>query len=104
MSTYGNSVDPHHVCTIQRDRIAAPYIVRVQLGDLDVLNNDVVLKLVSTYVGWLSKWGTYGARNDAKTLALDHTAATLTNDSLLGSNSDAKLSSVVVGDGSRRST
>jgi hypothetical protein len=39
--TYGHSVDPNHVCTCNGDSITAPDVVGVQLGDLDVLNDDV---------------------------------------------------------------
>jgi hypothetical protein len=45
-STYGDSVDPNHVCAVDRDRITSPDVVRVQLGDLDVLDDDVVLNRV----------------------------------------------------------
>lgn len=34
-------VNPDHVCTGEGDSITAPDVVRVQLGDLDVLNDDV---------------------------------------------------------------
>lgn len=44
-STYGNSVDPDHVCAVDGDSITAPDVVRVQLSDLDVLDDDVVLGL-----------------------------------------------------------
>jgi hypothetical protein len=40
--TYGDSVDPDHVGTIDGDGITTPDVVRVQLGDLDVLDDDVV--------------------------------------------------------------
>ena len=34
-------VNPNHVRAGQGDSITAPDVVRVQLGDLDVLNDDV---------------------------------------------------------------
>lgn len=34
-------VNPDHVCSGEGDSITAPDVVRVQLGDLDVLNDDV---------------------------------------------------------------
>lgn len=47
--TYGDSVDPNHVCAVNRDRITSPDVVRVQLGDLDVLDDDVVLRRVRSW-------------------------------------------------------
>lgn len=85
-NTYSNSVNPDHVGAVERDSITAPDVVRVQLGNLDVLDDNVV-----------------GAGNDAETLALDHTAATLTQDGLLGVDSDTKRACIVVGNGDRRS-
>jgi hypothetical protein len=40
--TYGDSVDPDHVGAVDGDGITAPDVVGVQLGDLDVLDDDVV--------------------------------------------------------------
>jgi len=81
----GYVVDPHHISTVKSDGITAPNVVRVELGDLDVLDDDVV-----------------GAGNNTETLALDHTAAALADDGLLGSNSDAENTSVVVVDAGLR--
>lgn len=87
MNTDCNVIDPDHVGAIKSDRITAPDVVRVQFGNLDVLDDDVA-----------------GTRNDTQTLALNHTAAALSDDGLLRSNSDAKDACIVVADTGRRST
>lgn len=48
-------VDPHHVAAVQGDGIATPHILRVQLSDVDVLQNDI------------------GSTNNAKALSLNDT-------------------------------
>lgn len=79
------SLNLHHVGAVKSDGITAPDVLGVQLGDLDVLDDDVV-----------------GTRDDTETLALDHTAAALADDGLLGCNSDAKHAGIVVLDAGRR--
>lgn len=54
-STYGDSVDPDHVSTVERDCVTAPDVMRIKFCNLDVLDDNVVLKLVSIYVEKLSK-------------------------------------------------
>jgi hypothetical protein len=34
-------IDPHHVTALQSDSITAPNVLWVQLGDVDVLQDDV---------------------------------------------------------------
>ena len=75
----------HHVGAVESDGITTPNVLGVQLGDLDVLDDDVV-----------------GTGNDTETLALDHTAAALADEGLLGRNSDAKHTGIVVLDAGRR--
>ena len=38
---YLNVIDPHHIAAFQCYSIAAPYVLRVELGDVDVLQDDV---------------------------------------------------------------
>ena len=79
------SLNLHHVGAVKSDGITAPDVLGVQLGDLDVLDDDIV-----------------GTRDDTETLALDHTAAALADDGLLGSNSNAENTSIVVVDAGLR--
>ena len=81
----GHVVDPDHVGAVESDSVTAPDVLGVELGDLDVLDDDVV-----------------GTGNDTETLALNHTGAALTDDGLLGGNSDAKHAGIVVLDAGRR--
>lgn len=41
MRTYLDVVNPHLVTAIQGDRITAPNVLRVELGNVDVLNDDI---------------------------------------------------------------
>ena len=49
-------VDPHEVASFQSNSIAAPNVLRVQLSDVDILQNDVL------------------STNNSKALALDDTS------------------------------
>jgi len=66
MKTYGNVVDPDIVCSIQGDGISAPNIFRVDIGDLNVLENDVLSSI-----------------HDPQALAFDDTLGTIANDCLV---------------------
>jgi hypothetical protein len=72
-------IDPHHVRTIEGDSITSPYVVRVDVRDVNVLNDDVAR-----------------TRDDTKTFALDNAATTLANDRLVRVDRDAKNASIVV--------
>jgi hypothetical protein len=48
-------IDPDEITAFQRNGIATPYVLRVELSDVDVLQNDVL------------------STNDTKTFALDNT-------------------------------
>ena len=65
--------------------VTSPYDAGVDVGELDALDDDVA--------------GVFG---DGDTLALDHTAAALADEGLLGPNSDTKHASIVVLDAGRR--
>lgn len=63
MKTYSNVIDPDIVCSIQRDGISAPDIFRVDIRDLDVLENDVL-----------------GSIHDSQTLAFDDALGAIADD------------------------
>ena len=64
--TYSNVIDPDIVCSIQGDGISAPNIFRVDIGDLNVLENDVLSSI-----------------HDPQALAFDDTLGTIANDCLV---------------------
>ena len=76
--TYCCEVSETEHCRAQSDRAH----LRVDVRDLDVLDDNVG-----------------SAVHDTKTLALDDTAAAVTDNRLVGSNSDTKGTSSIVGDG-----
>lgn len=85
LASYLDLVDPDHVGTSQRDSITTPDVLRVELSDVDVLDNDV--------------------RNTVchpNSLALDDTVRARANDSLVGGNHDGVESSFVVRNRGRR--
>jgi hypothetical protein len=81
-SSYLDVVDPDHVSVIQGDGITTPDVVRVEVGDVDVLDDDVLR-----------------ARDNSQTLALDNTSAAAADQRLVGLDSDAQKTGIVVGDG-----
>lgn len=81
-SSYLDVVDPDHVSVIQGDGITTPDVVRVEVGDVDVLDDDVLC-----------------ARDNSQTLALDNTSAAAADQRLVGLDSDAQKTGIVVGDG-----
>ena len=72
-------VDPDLVRAVEGDRIAAPDIMRIQVGDVDVLDDDVA-----------------DAGDDAEALAHHHAAAAFADDGFVGGHGDAEDGSVVV--------
>ena len=76
----GDVVDPDHVDVVEGDGVAAPDVLRVELGDVDVLDDDVV-----------------DAADEAEPLALDDALVADADDGLVGADVDAQLGRVVVG-------
>jgi hypothetical protein len=77
----GDVVDPDHVSTVNGDGISTPDVLRVDLSETDVLDNNVL-----------------DVASHADTLALNDTLASLTNQRLVGLDGDSKYTSLVVGD------
>ena len=77
-------VDPHHITAFQGDGIAAPYVLRVELGHMDVLDNDV------------------GSTGNAETTTLKDTCGSRANQGLVRRDYDRVQTSFVVGDGCSR--
>jgi len=77
----GDMVDPDKISPIQGDGIASPNVLRVDVGESHVLDNDVLC------VG-----------DNANTLALNHTLGALTDQTLVGANGHAQYTSLIVGD------
>lgn len=80
--SYSDVVDPDVGGASKGDGITAPDVLRVQVRDLDVLNDDVV-----------------DAVGHAEALALDDTLAALTDDGLVGGDLNTCDTGSVVGDG-----
>lgn len=74
-------INPNHVCTSQSDRVTAPDVLRVELGDVDVLND---------YIG--------NAIGKPDALALDDTFRTRADDRLVRGDHDRVKTSLIVGD------
>lgn len=74
-----NVVDPDKIRTINLDSITSPNVLRVQLSDVDVLNDDVLSAL------------------DVKTLALDNTIGTDADNGLVRVDDNRVQSSLIVG-------
>jgi hypothetical protein len=77
-------VNPNEVAAVEGNSITTPDILRVQVGDVDVLNNDVL-----------------HAAGDTETLANNDTSAALPVDGLVGANLDGVETGLVVPDTSR---
>ena len=75
-------VNPDVVSLVKGDGVSTPDVLRVDVGDLNVLDNDVL-----------------GTVDNAETLALDDTVAAFTNDRLVRGDSDTEGTSGVVSDG-----
>lgn len=73
-------VDPDKVAVVEGDGVSAPDVLRVQVGDGDVLDDDVL-----------------GAADDAQALALDDTGVALAEDGLVRSDGDTEGPGVVAG-------
>lgn len=78
---YLDVIDPNHIAAIESDGIATPDVLRVELGDMNVLDDDVA--------------GTIG---DIETFALDDAFSARSNQSLVRSNVDGIESRLVVRD------
>lgn len=78
----GDVVDPDKIGVIDGEGITTPDGVRVEVGNVDVLDDDVL-----------------GAAHDTETLAFDEALATNTDEGLVGSNGDTENTSLVVLDG-----
>ena len=81
MKTYGNVIDPDIVCFVQGDGVSAPDILRVDVGDLDVLQNDVLSPV-----------------DNSQAFTFDDTLGAIADDCLVRANGDTKSSSCIVGD------
>lgn len=77
----GNVVDPDKVSLVQGDGITTPDILRVDVSDSDVLDDDVL-----------------GAADDTDTTALNDTGTALANKRLVGVDGDTENTGLVVGD------
>jgi hypothetical protein len=77
----GDVVNPDHVGTVNGDGITTPDVLRVDLSETDVLDDNVL-----------------DVASHADTLALNNTLAALTNQRLVGLDSDSEYTSLVVGD------
>ncbi|KAF7545500.1 hypothetical protein G7046_g9552 [Stylonectria norvegica] len=75
----GNVIDPDHVDVVEGDGIAAPDVLGVELGDVDVLDDDVA-----------------HAADEPQALALDDALAAHAYEALVGLDGDAELAGVVV--------
>lgn len=82
--TYSNVVDPDHVGLVKGDGISTPDVLRVDVGDLDVLEDNVADAV------------------HAKTLA-NNLGVVLANDGLVAGDSDTEDTGVVVLDRGRGS-
>lgn len=80
-------VDPDEIGAGERDGVAAPDVLRVEVRDVDVLDNHVL--------------GTVG---DTQSLALNHTRRPDADDRLVAADVDALDTSLVVGNGDGGST
>ncbi len=77
----GNVINPDHVGAVNGDGITTPDVLRVDLSETNVLDNDVL-----------------DVAGHADTLALDNTLAALTDQRLVGFYSHSEHTSLVVGD------
>ena len=77
----GDVVDPDHIGAVNGDGITTPDVLRVDLSETNVLDNDVL-----------------DVASHADTLALDDTLGALSDQRLVGLDSDAEHTSLIVGD------
>lgn len=75
----GDMVDPHHINVVQRDGVASPHVLGVQLRDLDVLDDDILRPA-----------------DNPKPLALEDTARPDTHNRLVRPDLDGQRRRVVV--------
>lgn len=77
-------IDPNHVTAIESDGITTPDILRVELGDVNVLDDDVA-----------------SAVGNVEAFPLDNAFSARSNQSLIRSNDDGIKSRLIVRDRSR---
>ena len=75
----GDVVDPDHVGVVQGDGVAAPNVLRVEVGDVDVLDDDVP-----------------DAADHPDTLALDDALVANADEGLVGLDGDTENAGLVV--------
>ena len=75
-------INPDQVTASNSDGISTPDVLRVELSDVNVLNNDVL-----------------GSVGHAETLSTNNTLGSNTDDGLVGANVDGADSGLVVCDG-----
>jgi hypothetical protein len=75
----GDVVDPDEVCTVDGDGITTPDVLGVDIGEANVLDDDVL-----------------SVGDDANTLALNDTLGALADERLVGTNGHTKDTSLVV--------
>lgn len=78
-------INPHHVTAIKSDGITAPYILGVQLGDCDVLNDDVA------------------SASNAQTTTFEDTRRTRADQGLVRSDDDGIEAGFIISDRGSRS-
>jgi hypothetical protein len=96
-------VDPDHVRASQRDRVTAPDVLRVELGDVNVLDDDVFDTEVVSFESLPSFLCDDLRRTSIPvghpdTLALDDTFRARADNRLVGSDLDRVKTSFIVGD------
>lgn len=80
-------VDPDTVSTIQSDGITAPDVLRVEAGDMDVLDDDIA-----------------GAVADSEALALDNASTSYSNDALVAAHVERCAAGIIIGAAHERAT
>jgi hypothetical protein len=78
---YGNVVDPDIICSVQGDSVSAPNVFRVDVGDLNVLEDDVLSPVY-----------------DSQAFAFDDTLGAIADDCLVRADSDSESSSSIISD------
>jgi hypothetical protein len=74
-------IDPDIVCPIQGDGITAPNVFRVDIGDLNVLEDDILSPV-----------------HNSQALAFDDALRAIADDCLIRTNSDTESSSSIISD------
>lgn len=74
-----NMINPNKIRVIKGNGIASPDVLRVEVGDLNVLDNDIL-----------------GTLCNVKALALDDALASYTDETLVGSHENGVQCSIVI--------